>query len=162
MTFSKSIYLLFLASLLLFNWGCKKNDTEPSLSAAEQLAVDITIIEDYLISKNLTASKTASGLHYIVLEEGTENTKPSPTTKVEVQYKGYFTNGSVFDQTSGSATIRFNLNQVITGWQEGLLLMNKGQKNTLLIPSALGYGSNPPQGIPKNAVLIFDVKLVDF
>jgi FKBP-type peptidyl-prolyl cis-trans isomerase len=40
--------------------------------------------------------------------------------------------------------------------------MTKGQKNTLLLPSALGYGNNPPPGIPKNAVLIFDVKLVDF
>ncbi len=158
----KSIVILSLVMFLFFNVSCNKNETEPSLSASEQLAADITIIEDYLKSKNLKATKTASGLHYIVLEEGLENTKPNPTTKVEVQYTGYFTSGTVFDKTNGTSTIRFNLNQVIKGWQEGLLLMNKGQKNTLLIPSALGYGNNPPQGIPKNAVLLFDVKLVDF
>jgi len=161
MVLQKRIYSLLIL-LLAFSWSCKKNNTEPSLSPEEQMKADIVIIEDYLKGKNLTATKTVSGLHYVVLEEGTENTKPSPTTKVEVQYTGYFTSGAVFDKTNGSSTIRFNLNQVIAGWQEGLLLMNKGQKNTLLIPSALGYGGNPPQGIPKNAVLLFDVKLVDF
>jgi FKBP-type peptidyl-prolyl cis-trans isomerase FkpA len=140
--------------------GCKEK--EETLSAEAQLTKDIGIIEAYLTEKGLTATKTASGLHFVVLEPGDNGAKPGPETLVEVLYRGYFTNGDIFDQTTGNQSISFKLNQVISGWTEGLQLMSKGQKNTLLLPSALGYGNNPPPGIPKNAVLIFDVKLVDF
>lgn len=156
---NKWTYFLFILPFLM-NSGCK--DKEEALSPEAQLAKDIGIIESYLSEKGLTATKTASGLHYIVLEPGDNGTKPGPQTLVEVLYRGYFTNGDIFDQTTGNQTISFKLNQVITGWTEGLQLMTRGQKNTLLLPSALGYGNNPPSGIPKNAVLIFDVKLVDF
>lgn len=161
MVLQKKLSLLLLL-LLAFNWSCKKTKTEPSLSPEEQMAADLVIINDYIATNKLTATKTASGLHYVVLKEGDGGAKPAATTKVEVLYVGSFINGQVFDQTSGNTTIRFNLNQVIAGWTEGLQLMTRGQKNKLILPSALAYGRNPPQGIPANAVLIFDVTLVDF
>jgi FKBP-type peptidyl-prolyl cis-trans isomerase len=49
---------------------------------------------------------------------------------------------------------------VIQGWDEGLLLLNKGTKATLLIPAALAYGAaGSPPAIPENADLIFYVEL---
>jgi FKBP-type peptidyl-prolyl cis-trans isomerase FkpA len=86
---------------------------------------------------------------------------PTINDEVTVFYKGYFLDDSVFDQTS-SDPISFPLGNVIKGWQEGIPLFKKGGKGKLFLPSVLAYGSNPPPGFPKNAVMIFDVELVDF
>lgn len=149
-----STILLFTC---LFLTACKKDN---SLSAAEQLAKDTGLIEQYLADNGLTAQSTASGLHYIIEDAGSGG-HPTVANEVSVLYKGYFLDGTVFDQTQGQS-ITFPLANVITGWQEGIPLFQKGGKGVLLLPSALAYGKYPPSGIPKNAVLIFDVELVDF
>lgn len=138
------------------------SDKAPALSAEEQLKYDIGLIETDLKAKNIIAQKTASGMHYIITQEGDNEGNPAPGSNVIVKYKGYFTNGEVFDQTTGGETIAFGLNQVIKGWQEAVPLLSRGGKGTFWLPSALGYGSRPPRGIPANAVLIFDIELVDF
>jgi FKBP-type peptidyl-prolyl cis-trans isomerase FkpA len=135
---------------------------EPILSPEEQLAKDIGIIEQYLADNNLVAEKLESGLHYIILDEGRVDEKPGPQDQVEVKYKGYFTSGEVFDQTDGDRTIQFYLSQVIKGWQQAVPLLNRGGKGLFFIPSGLAYGNNPPSGIPANAVLIFEIELIDF
>lgn len=151
--------LFLLLSALLLIVSCKKDE---QLSESEQFAKDIGLIKQYLTDHNLTATETPSGLHYVVMTEGKGGSKPVLSSQVEVQYTGYFTDGKVFDGTKGNNTIRFKLTDVISGWTEGLQLMTRGQKNMLLLPSKLGYGSRPPAGIPANAVLIFEVVLVDF
>lgn len=121
---------------------------------------DIQKIEQYLIDNNLTANKTDSGLHYIITQEGT-GMKPIKQSIVEVKYKGYFLDNTVFEETTGTQTVSFRLDGVIKGWTEGLQYFREGGKGTLLIPSSLAYGGNPPRGIPANEVLIFDIELVD-
>jgi FKBP-type peptidyl-prolyl cis-trans isomerase FkpA len=145
----KFCYLFMLLGIV----SCGKSEDE-------QLQEDIKIIEQYLTDNNLTAQRTASGLHYIITQEGS-GVFPAATATVEVKYKGYFTDNRVFDETTGNQTIEFRLNRVIKGWTEGLQLFKKGGKGTLLIPSKLGYANNPPSGIPSNAVLLFDIELVD-
>ncbi|MFT4522723.1 MAG: FKBP-type peptidyl-prolyl cis-trans isomerase FkpA [Bacteroidia bacterium] len=149
--------LVLFASLSMLSSSCNSDDFDPTA----QLIKDKQIIKDYLAEKNLTAVETASGLHYLEVEEGVGD-HPSPQSKVEVLYKGYFTSGQSFDQTTGRNTITFSLQSVIKGWTEGIQLMKRGGKATLFLPSELGYGRNPPSGIPANAVLIFDVELVQF
>ena len=117
-------------------------------------------IEEYLVENSLTAQSTSSGLHYIIEEEGTGG-NPTLSDEVTVFYKGYYLDGKTFDQT-GADPISFPLQNVILGWQEGIPLFQKGGKGILLIPPELGYGSTPPSGIRKNAVLVFEVELVDF
>lgn len=56
--------------------------------------------------------------------------------------------------------LSFRLNQVITGWQEGLKLMVAGEKAQLFIPSQLGYGEESTHTIPPGSVLVFDVELL--
>jgi len=115
-------------------------------------------IKDYLAKNNLTAQRSTSGLYYIINEQGT-GTQPSAASNVTVAYKGYFTNGNVFDQSKAEG-ISFGLNQVIKGWTEGIPYFKTGGSGVLLIPSHLGYGSTNNGPIPGGSVLIFDVKLI--
>jgi len=106
---------------------------------------------------------TASGLQYQVLTEGT-GPKPAPTDMVTVQYIGTLTDGKEFDSSyKRGEPARFPLNRVIPGWTEGLQLMSKGAKYKFFLPSNLGYGEQGQGGIiGPNAVLIFEVELLDF
>jgi peptidyl-prolyl cis-trans isomerase A (cyclophilin A) len=54
------------------------------------------------------------------------------------------------------------MGNVIPGWDEGILLLNKGDKARFVIPSQLAYGEAGAGGvIPPDATLIFDVELMD-
>lgn len=116
-------------------------------------------IKAYLNENNLVAEKSDTGLHYIIDEQGSGN-QPTQTDDVTVAYKGYFTNGSVFDE-SNEAGIQFNLQQVIAGWTEGITYFNEGGNGMLLIPSHLAYGNNGTTGIPGGSVILFDVSLIE-
>lgn len=115
-------------------------------------------IKDYIAKNNLTAQRSDSGLYYIISEPGT-GTQPTASSNVKVAYKGYFTNGTVFDQSS-AAGISFGLNQVIKGWTEGIQYFKTGGNGVLLVPAHLGYGNSDYGPIPGGSVLIFDVKLI--
>ncbi|MBK8491374.1 MAG: FKBP-type peptidyl-prolyl cis-trans isomerase [Saprospirales bacterium] len=146
-------FLLLLFPIMLLLGACTKDPLK-------QLENDTDTIQNYLDDNGLTAESTASGLHYIIEVEGTGG-HPSLSDEVTVFYKGYDLKGEVFDET-GADPVSFPLANVIQGWREGIPLFQKGGRGILLILSALAYGSYPPPGIKKNAVLIFQVELVDF
>jgi len=119
-------------------------------------------IEDYLAANNLKAESTESGLYYLITREG-DGSHPTSSNSVTVHYKGYYSDGEQFDSSyDRGEKITFPLNRVIAGWTEGIPKLSKGGAGTLLIPSQLGYGENPGNGIRNNAVLIFDVELFEF
>ena len=113
------------------------------------------------ISKGFEETKT--GLKYIVLKKG-KGKKPSSGDLVKVHYKGELLDGTVFDSSyKRNQPIEFKVGegQVISGWDEGIMLLNKGDKARFIIPSYLAYGENGAGGvIPPNATLIFEVELV--
>ena len=118
-------------------------------------------ILDYLEENNIEALRHESGLYYNIIEEGEEGQFPTIEDSITVQYRGYFLDGNVFDQTLNSEVAKFKLSRVIEGWQIGFQLIEKGGNALLIVPSDLAYGSNPPPGIPKNAILAFDVELIN-
>lgn len=83
---------------------------------------------------------------------------------VTVLYTGAVAStGIIFQSTQDSGQpATFGLDQVITGWKDGIPGMKVGGERRLLIPAAQAYGPNPPQGsnIPPNADLVFDVTLL--
>ncbi len=107
--------------------------------------------------------ETASGLRYKVLEKGSGK-QATKGAGVSVHYKGQLLDGSVFDSSyKRKEPIDFTVGvgQVIKGWDEGILLLQVGDKARFVIPSNLAYGSAGAGGvIPPNAILIFDVELV--
>ncbi len=143
--------LLFVLTLTLVV-SCGKN------GETDFRAKNDSEIVAYLEANNLQAEKSASGLYYVINEEG-DGVQPTATSEVTVAYKGYFTNGQVFDQ-SPSEGISFPLQRVIRGWTEGIQYFKEGGSGMLLVPAHLGYGSQDYSSIPGGSVLIFDVHLI--
>jgi len=108
--------------------------------------------------------KTNSGLRYKILKKGDGN-KAAKGNTVSVHYEGSLTNGQVFDssyQRNQPIDFQLGIGQVIPGWDEGISLLNVGDKARFVIPSELGYGSAGAGGvIPPNATLVFDVELME-
>lgn len=108
--------------------------------------------------------KTNSGLRYKIIQKGS-GAKAEKGKTVSVHYEGALTNGQVFDSSyKRKQPIDFSLGvgQVIPGWDEGVSLLNVGDKARFVIPSHLAYGSTGAGGvIPPNATLIFDVELMN-
>jgi len=108
--------------------------------------------------------KTESGLRYKIIQKG-DGKKAEKGKKVSVHYKGSLESGEVFDSSyTRKQPIDFQLGvgQVIAGWDEGIALLQVGDKARFVIPSHLGYGSRGAGGvIPPDATLIFDVELMD-
>ncbi|SNR46272.1 FKBP-type peptidyl-prolyl cis-trans isomerase [Lutibacter agarilyticus] len=123
-----------------------------------QTEVDII---DYLETNNLEAERSDTGLYYIIEEPGTGD----PITEssiVTVAYTGYFLDGVEFDASSNSG-VQFSLQNLISGFKEGLTYFKEGGKGTLLLPPELAYGDEGSATVPRSAVLIFevDVKSLD-
>jgi len=108
------------------------------------------------------AQKTASGLVYTVIKEGTGAT-PAATDTVKVHYHGTLPNGKVFDSSvDRKEPATFPLNGVIPCWTEGVQLMKVGGKSKLVCPSQIAYGDRgSPPDIKPGATLIFEVELLD-
>jgi FKBP-type peptidyl-prolyl cis-trans isomerase len=132
--------------------------SDPTIEQVDYTAQNEKEITDYLTAKNLTAVKSDTGLYYIINEPGTGK-QPTANSNVTVAYKGYFTNGTIFDQST-DVGISFGLQDVIRGWTEGIPYFKEGGSGVLLIPSSLGYGSSTRGTIPGGSVLVFDVKLI--
>lgn len=107
--------------------------------------------------------KTASGLRYQIIQKGT-GLKVEKGQTVRVHYKGQLVDGTVFDSSykrNQPIEFKIGIGQVIPGWDEGILLLNVGDKARFVISSDLAYGERGAGGvIPANATLIFDVELL--
>ncbi len=103
-----------------------------------------------------------SGVQYKIITQG-NGIKPLVEDTVIAHYKGTTLDGNVFDQsyTRGEPLV-YPLNQLVSGWQQALVLMPVGSKWQLFIPSEYAYGergSGP--NIPGGATLIFELELLD-
>ena len=143
----------------------EKMQSEMNKQNENQLSVDLEILDNYLKSNNIDAIKTESGLRYVITEKGDGN-KPSVGSKVIVHYNGTLLEGQKFDSSYDRGepfSFELGVGMVIPGWDEGIGYLSKGAKGTLYIPSPLAYGPNGAGGvIPGNAILIFEVELIDF
>ncbi|MCE7996489.1 MAG: hypothetical protein HEP71_31245 [Roseivirga sp.] len=143
----------------------------------EQRAVEKTIIEKYMADNNLEGEESADGIYQVVREEG-DGPKAQPGQQVSVNYVLRLIDGKLIDtnyeevaREAGAFDQRrvpyrpyaFTVgnDDVIPGWHKGIPLVKLGGKSTLIIPSELGYGPRGRPGIPQNAILVFDVEVVD-
>ena len=108
--------------------------------------------------------ETPTGLRYKIIQKG-EGKKATKGAMVSVHYKGHLLDGTVFDSSykrKQPIDFAIGVGQVIAGWDEGIQLLQVGDKARLVIPSNLAYGERGAGGvIPPNATLIFDVELMN-
>ncbi len=108
--------------------------------------------------------ETGSGLRYKIIQKGS-GAKAEAGQTVSVHYEGSLLNGQVFDSSykrNQPIDFKLGVGQVIPGWDEGIALLQVGDKARFVIPSNLAYGSAGAGGvIPPNATLLFDVELME-
>lgn len=141
--------LLLLTVVLLSACG--------GLYSDEDLAEFEQEIQIFLKENNWTAERSESGLYLEVLEEGTGQPIPIDA-KVLVTYKGSLINGQSFDQT-GAEPVLLHTRTLIDGWREALLSLNVGGSARMVIPPNLGYKNQELPKIPKNSILVFEIKI---
>lgn len=121
--------------------------------------------DDFLAKNSLKEGviSTESGLQYKVIEEGTGD-HPVDNCNVIIHQRCTLLNGKVIADTyKDNKPDEVPLKELIDGYREGLMLMKKGGKSKFFIPPDLAWGKKGTGNkIPPNALLIFDVKLVDF
>ena len=136
-----------------------------SLAGTGTVTNEQFIINSYLTANNLTATKTASGLNYVITTNG-NGAIPTNGQSVNAKYTGYLmtsdgTQGTQFDSnTTTGITFKLGTGAVIKGWDEAFALLPVGTVAKLLIPSSLAYGTATRPNIPANSILIFDVTVV--
>ncbi len=134
-------------------------------------------IQKYIKDNKLNVTKTDSGLYYAVTKPGAGD-KPVAGDTVVVNYTLKLASGKAVETSVKSDAVKYKLpvnpmnpykpirfpigqKGMIKGWDQGMQLLNKGAKATLVIPSSLAYGAQGNQQIQPYTPLIFDVELVD-
>ena len=149
---------LFLIVIGL-SFACSTDNTlDNTISAEEQLAIDIALIDNWLADTTIAdVIEHSSGIRYTINEVGTGTTTPRLSDVVEVTYEGrYLESGVTFDSGIGTA---FILSQTIHGWQIMVPEMKEGGIITIYLPSLYAYGRGT-SSIPPNAILVFDIELI--
>jgi len=153
---------LALASFFLLTAGC---NCSKNRQKNKKTATPVNNTKGSINMSNIT--RTASGLGLEILTPGT-GARPIPGQTVSIHYTGWLDNngqpGREFDSSvkRGSPfTTKIGVGQLIAGWDEGVPMMQVGEKSRLHIPARLGYGARGAgAAIPPNADLIFDVELL--
>lgn len=133
-------------------------------------------IKAYVAHEKLNLTQTADSLYYQITQPGS-GPLPVAGDTVVVNYVGRFLNDKVFDTSIKDTAVKekkydathpykpihivAGAHMVIPGWDEALLLLNKGAKATVLLPSKLAYGANGMQIIGPYTPIAFTLEVVD-
>jgi FKBP-type peptidyl-prolyl cis-trans isomerase len=104
------------------------------------------------------AARTPTNIASKVIAPGKGTRHPRPNSIVTVHYTGWTTEGRTIDSSIPKGSpLTIGLDEVITGWTEGVQLMVEGEKRRFWIPARLAYEGTPgrPQGM-----LVFDIELI--
>jgi FKBP-type peptidyl-prolyl cis-trans isomerase FkpA len=139
---------------------------------AAQIIIDDKILSEYLAANKITATKSPKGTYVQITKAGI-GAKLDNTKFVKVKYKGKTLDGNIFDTNMDNSKghtdpLLVNLTDdmslsggVIPGMADAFLMMQKGTKAVMYIPSSLGYGARGAGGdIPPNTNLVFEVEVL--
>jgi FKBP-type peptidyl-prolyl cis-trans isomerase len=149
----------YIASNFLNKYVTRQVDTKMRATHQEDIEKNAKFLEEN--AKKEGVITLSSGLQYKILKEGT-GARPTIKDQVRAHYTGTLIDGTVFDSSveRGEPAL-FNLNNLIPGFREALLLMPVGSKWKIFIPEKLGYGANSQSPIPPFSTLIFEVESLE-
>lgn len=149
-----------------FTREVQKFREQDSIHAIAQKVKDDKILQDYITSNNINATKTEEGTYVEIQQPG--GTPATDGQTISVKYTGRFLDGEAFDSNVDSSfhhtdpfTLTLGSGGAIRGFDDGLKLLGKGAKGRLFIPSVLGYGSQGSGKIKPNTNLIFEIEVLD-
>ena len=147
----KALKLLYLVLIMGLISSCGDDDLYDSEVGYDQA------MKNYMDANGWVGIPTVDGMYYVIDEPGS-SAKPTSSSRVTVNYKGYYTDDVEFD--SGE-NVSFNLQGVIEGWTIGIPKFGAGGSGHLLIPPRLAYGEVNNRTRDRS-VLIFDIELISF
>ena len=123
--------------------------------------VDFQVIEEVTFDPSLQVdlslmTRLPSGV-YILDHEVGAGAEATSGTRADVVYTGWLANGFLFDQ--GRFDFLIGGQEVIPGFEQGVLGMKVGGRRLMIIPPALAYGANIVGAIPPGSILVFEVEL---
>jgi len=142
----KVLFIIVLFSLIGLSYSCQDKP---------QSEIDQELIQKYISDHNLNVTQHESGLWYEIKKKG-GSVHPNMNSKINVDYVGTLLDGTEFDSGEDVDMI---LGSTITGWQIGIPLIGEGGEIFLIVPSGMGYGPHDQGSVPKNSVMVFEVKL---
>lgn len=127
-----------------------------------QLSKDVAAIEAYIEKNNLEMEQTPSGVFYKIEELG-NGWGAAYNNTIKVNYKGTFLDGTTFWSTyQGGKSLELPLNKSLKAFYEILPMLREGGKIKIIAPPNMAYGEKgSPPYIPPNAILVYDLELVD-
>jgi FKBP-type peptidyl-prolyl cis-trans isomerase len=155
----KKIAAYLLLPVIIYSfYGCNKASTcTPVAPSAEA-----TMILTFANAQGMMVQGHSSGIYYEILDPGTGDT-PTADSKISVTYKTTLLDGSINGDVVEEVTTPTELvvlNQFIEGWKIGVPLIQEGGRIKMIVPSALIFGCQPHNGLPGNAVLYYDIRLI--
>ena len=154
------LLVLLLGMISVSQTACLKSSSSGGPCTPKSIASEEPTIVAYSSSTGINATRDNSGLYYRIDSLGTGAT-PTLSSKVFVTYKAQLLNGTVVDNQTNASLTGWQLNSLIQGWQIGLPLIKKGGGITLLVPSSLAYGCTGYGNVPPDAIMQFNIALVD-
>lgn len=140
--------------------ACLKSNNSSATCSDVAPAAEATQIQAYCDANSIDYVVDSSGIYYQIVNPG-EAEKPTVNSTVSTTYVGKLLNGTTIDQSS--TPYQAQLNMLIAAWQIGLQKIGKGGHIKMVAPSSLCYGCyGYPPTVPSNAILFFDITLVDF
>lgn len=140
--------IISLLLILMLALSCSKDET--------QFRDEII---NYLVRKEYNYKDTL-GIWLAVQDSGTFE-RPVETSTVSIEYSGQYLDDTIFD-TSGTVPSELKLSSAIPGLRNGIKLLGKNARAIIIIPPDQAYGNNPPWGVRKDAVLLYNIHLIDF
>lgn len=168
-------YILILFFGVIYSCGNNNNknvvgnnsiDIKKPLEKANQhlTKIEETEINDYIKRYSWNMNITNSGLRYMIYKKSNTNITPKTGSIVKINYNISLINGvnCYSSDSTGPKIFEIGKGQAETGLEEGVMLLNKGDKAKFIIPSYLAFGlPGDLNKIPKRATLIYDVELLD-
>lgn len=153
MIISKNNLLVIAAAIgMMLLFSCGKDHHE------ERAKIDRRKILEYIEENGIEEYYELESGVFIAPEAEGSGAYPHQFSTVKLNYVGYLLDGDVFDAGYGADMY---LPHTILGFRLGIMEFQRGGKGLVLVPSALGYGERGTMSIPRNAVLIFDIEIID-
>jgi FKBP-type peptidyl-prolyl cis-trans isomerase len=130
----------------------------------ERLRIEQKKIDAYQKRRNWEMQETPSGLRYFIYEHGSETLKVDTSQVAVINYEIELIDGTLCYSSDSTGTKGFTIGkgQIEKGIEEGVLLMNKGERAKFILPSHLGHGLMGDEVmIPSHAILVCDISLID-